>query len=55
MIYPFRCRKCGKEYEFNLSVKEYDEKKDKLVCNECQTKLVRTYSLGIKTNDGFKK
>ena len=55
MIYPFKCPQCGKEYEFNFTISEYDKKKNDLKCEKCNTKLQRIYSIGIKTNDGFKK
>ena len=54
MIYPFKCPNCKKEYEFNFTIKEYEKNKDNLYCKKCKTKLQRVYSIGIKTNDGFK-
>jgi DNA-directed RNA polymerase subunit RPC12/RpoP len=54
MVYPFKCPKCKKEYEFNFSLNEYEKNKDKLKCEKCGEKLVRIYSVGIKTGDGVK-
>jgi len=42
MKYLFRCEKCGIEREYEMSISEYEEKKNNLFC-ECGGKMKRVY------------
>lgn len=58
MIYPYRCKQCGTEFDVSMSVKEYET--IKVHCPVCKSnKPSRTfYSQGvcvIYKDDGFTK
>lgn len=41
MKYNFRCKKCGKTQEKEISMKDYDKLKNNQVCEVCGCKLER--------------
>ena len=41
MEYQFRCDKCNKTYDLEISMKDYDKLKDKQICPECNGHLQR--------------
>lgn len=40
-FYDFRCKKCNKEFEIEIPMKEYDKAKNEQVCPDCNEKLER--------------
>jgi len=57
MKYDFKCQNCDIIFEKEMSIKEYEENKDKITCPKCGSKTKRLYTYGtlkIKTGDGIK-
>ena len=53
MKYNFRCSKCGKEQEKEISMKDYDHVKNTQTCNECGGILKRIIEwTGIASGSG---
>ena len=53
MKYNFRCSKCGKEQEKEISMKDYDRVKNTQTCNECGGVLKRIIEWqGIASGSG---
>ena len=56
MKYDYKCDKCNKTFELEISIKEYDEVKDKQTCPECKSKMTRVLSwegFAIGHGDGW--
>jgi len=43
MKYIFRCQNCGLEKEYEMTLQEYEEKKNKMVCEECGGAMKRVF------------
>ncbi|MCQ2086448.1 MAG: hypothetical protein MJZ37_00030 [Bacilli bacterium] len=56
MTYTFKCTKCNKDFEKEISIKEYDNEKNKTYC-ECGGKAERTFIMDTLVThyacDGF--
>lgn len=53
MKYNFKCKKCGKSQEKEISIKDYDKLKNSQVCEDCGGKLVRIIEWqGIASGSG---
>lgn len=55
--YSFVCHECGNYQEFNLTIKEYTDKKS-FKCHKCGSELRRTYDkmdFALKGNDYYSK
>lgn len=56
MVYNFICDNCGKEFEIDIPVQQYDEQKDKQVCKECGSHLQRKiewHGIAIGSGQGW--
>ena len=53
MIYKFNCKRCSKDFDVAIWVKDYDKEKDRQKCPECGAKLERVIEwTGIATGSG---
>lgn len=53
MIYDYKCERCDKDFEVEISINEYDKLKDKQFCPECKSKMTRVLSWeGFAVNIG---
>jgi len=52
MRYNYKCENCKKEQVVSKPMSE--SSRDEF-CAECEAKLIRVYSVAVKTGDGFKR
>ena len=53
MNYNFKCEKCGKTFDIEICMKDYDRLKNNQTCPECNGKLKRVIEWqGIASGSG---
>ena len=53
MMYQFKCENCGKKFDVEICIKDYDRLKNRQTCPDCKGKLKRVIEWGgIATGSG---
>ena len=53
MMYKFKCENCGKSFDVEICIKDYDKYKNRQTCPDCKGKLKRVIEWqGIASGSG---